>query len=70
MSEVKQTRGGARKGAGRKNPPTKTCAMFGYKYTPEEAQNMKDALTEIKKKTGKTTSKILYDLLLGNSETI
>lgn len=66
MSEVKLTRGGARKGAGRKSPPTKTCAMFGYKYTPEEAENMKAALTKIKKKTGKTTSKILYDLLLDN----
>lgn len=66
MTEIKEKRGGARAGAGRKKPPTKTSVIFGYKYTPEEAQEMKNALAKLKEKTGKTTSKILYDLLINS----
>lgn len=39
--------------------------MFGYKYTVEEYSEMKKSLEKIKKNTGKTTSKILYELLTG-----
>lgn len=55
--------GGKREGAGRKKGVTKTKTLFGYKYTEKEYKFMKEALEKIKLETGKTTSKILLDLL-------
>lgn len=46
----------------------KTKLMFGYKYTPKEYEEMKSALNVLKEKTGKTTSRILYELLTGSRE--
>lgn len=60
MEEKKYSgRGGDR----RSGTMTKTKLMFGYKYTPEEYEAMRSALDELKEKTGKTTSRILYELL-------
>lgn len=59
MEEKKETRGGDR----RSGTGVKTARMFGYKYTPEEYDEMTRALEELKAKTGKTTSAILYELL-------
>lgn len=47
MDGIKEKSGGARQGARRKNQ-NKTATMFGYKYIPEEAEEMKKSLTEIK----------------------
>lgn len=60
MKEKKENRGGDR----RSGTGVKTARMFGYKYTPEEHKEMTRALEELKAKTGKTTSAILYELLV------
>lgn len=57
---MKKTRGGDR----RSGTGVKTEKMFGYRYTEEEVIEMKKALEEMKAKTGKTTSAILYELLV------
>ncbi|MGL4566936.1 MAG: hypothetical protein ACRCU6_00240 [Fusobacteriaceae bacterium] len=63
----KNIRGGVREGAGRKNL-NKIKLMFGYKYTPEEYEEMKSSLDKLKTETGKTTSRLLYEFLTGKRE--
>lgn len=59
----KENRGGDR----RSGTGVKTTRMFGYKYTPEEHKEITKALKELKDKTGKTSSRILYELIVGNN---
>ncbi len=42
---------------------TKTKRMFGYKYTPEEYEEMTKALEKFKAENNCTTSKALYILI-------
>lgn len=56
---MKENRGGDR----RSGTGIKTERLFGYKYTIEEYEFMKKALKELKTKTGKTTSLLLYELI-------
>lgn len=48
----------------------KTELKFGYKYTPEEAKEITEALEKIKTHTGKTTSLVLYEILLEKAKEI
>lgn len=41
----------------------KTERLFGYKYTPLEYKKMKEGLEKLKKESGKTTSRLLYEFL-------
>lgn len=66
MENAKKS-GGAREGAGRKNL-NKTKLMLGYKYTPEEYEEMRTSLDKLKSETGKTTSRLLYELLTGKRD--
>ncbi len=59
MEEKKENRGGDR----RSGTGVKTKTMFGNRYTETEYEEMTKALEELKEKTGKTTSAILYELL-------
>lgn len=59
MEEKKENRGGDR----RSGTAVKTAKMFGYRYTEQEYEEMTRALEELKGKTGKTVSAILYELL-------
>ena len=47
---------------------TKNKKMFGYKYTPEEYEEMKEALEKFKEKNNYTTSKALYILVTQKSK--
>lgn len=49
-------------GAGRPAGRVKTATLFGYRYTDEEVETMKKALSKLKNKYG-TTSKGLFELL-------
>ena len=42
---------------------TKTKRMFGYKYTPEEYEEMTKALEKFKAENNCTSSKALYILI-------
>lgn len=61
---MKENRGGDR----RSGTGVKTERLFGYKYTLEEYKLMKKALKELKTKTGKTTSLLLYELITKGEE--
>lgn len=61
MEEKKENRGGDR----RSGTAVKTKTMFGYRYTEVEHEEMTKALEELKAKTGKTVSAILYEVLTG-----
>ncbi len=62
MEGKKENRGGDR----RSGTAVKTKTLFGFRYTKEEYDEMTKALDELKIKSGKTTSAILYELLVKN----
>ena len=62
MEGKKENRGGDR----RSGTAVKTKTLFGFRYTQEEYDEMTKALDELKIKSGKTTSAILYELLVKN----
>lgn len=66
MEEKKENRGGDR----RSGTGVKTKTLFGYRYTEQEYEEMTKALEELKVKTGKTTSAILYELLVRGQKCI
>ena len=57
---MKEKRGGAREGSGRKSE-NKIKSIFGYKYSPEEYDLIKSILDEVKEEH-KTTSKALLEI--------
>lgn len=58
---MKDNRGGAREGSGRKKGVIKNCNIFGYKYTPEEYDLIKSTLDSMKDEY-KTTSRSLLEV--------
>lgn len=55
-----------KKKVGRKPGIKKSAKFLGYKYTPEEHQQMVEALERYKEKHSCTTSKALYDIILNS----
>lgn len=62
MEGKKENRGGDR----RSGTAVKTKTLFGFRYTEEEYNEMTKVLKKLKAETGKTTSAILYELLIKN----